>query len=84
MTESVKSTVFGIKRSSLSKTIDFTSPMRRFYGFVLSVPKFGEFRPKFLRANLNCADSPISNKFRPKKNYCVCTRPEYHSLERGF
>jgi hypothetical protein len=31
MTESVKSTVFGIKRSSLSKTIDFTSPMRRFY-----------------------------------------------------
>jgi hypothetical protein len=31
----------------------------------------GEFRPKFLRANLNCADSPISNKFRPKKNYCV-------------
>jgi hypothetical protein len=30
-------------------------------------PKMGEFRPKFLRANLNCADSPISNKFRPKK-----------------
>jgi Reverse transcriptase (RNA-dependent DNA polymerase) len=35
--ESVKSTVFGIKRSSLSKIIDFTSSMRRFYGFVLSV-----------------------------------------------
>jgi hypothetical protein len=30
-------------------------------------PKLGEIRPKFLRANLNCADSPISNKFRPKK-----------------
>jgi hypothetical protein len=34
-------------------------------------PKLGEIRPIFLRANLNCADSPISNKFRPKKNYCV-------------
>jgi hypothetical protein len=34
-------------------------------------PKLGEIRPKFLRANLNCADSPILNKFRPKKNYCV-------------
>jgi hypothetical protein len=30
-------------------------------------PKLGEIRQKFLRANLNCADSPISNKFRPKK-----------------
>jgi hypothetical protein len=29
--------VFGIKRSGLSKIIDFTSSMRRFYGFVLSV-----------------------------------------------
>jgi hypothetical protein len=37
MSESVKSTVFGLKRSSLSKIIDFTSSMRRFYGFVLSV-----------------------------------------------
>jgi hypothetical protein len=36
-------------------------------------PKMGEFHPKFLRANLNCADSPISKKFRPKKNYCVYT-----------
>jgi hypothetical protein len=34
-------------------------------------PKLGEIHPKFLRANLNCADSPISNKFHPKKNYCV-------------
>jgi hypothetical protein len=30
-------------------------------------PKLGEIRPKFLRANLNCADSPISNKFRTLK-----------------
>jgi hypothetical protein len=30
-------------------------------------PKSGKFRPNFLRANLNCADSPISNRFRPKK-----------------
>jgi hypothetical protein len=43
MSESVKSTVFGIKRSSLSKIIDFTSSMRRFYGFVLSVTKLGIF-----------------------------------------
>jgi hypothetical protein len=34
-------------------------------------PKLGDIRPKFLRANLNCVDLPISNKFRPKKNYCV-------------
>jgi hypothetical protein len=36
-------------------------------------PKMGEFRPKFLRANLNCADSPILNKFRPKKKL-LCTK----------
>jgi hypothetical protein len=34
-------------------------------------PKLGKFRPKFLKANLNCADFSISNKFRPKKIYCV-------------
>jgi hypothetical protein len=40
-------------------------------------PKLGEIRPKFLRANLNCANSSKSNKFRPKKNYCVFVKIEF-------
>jgi hypothetical protein len=47
-------------------------------------PKLREFRPKFLRANLNCADSPISNKFRPKKNYCVCLVQNRFLCEQFF
>jgi hypothetical protein len=46
-------------------------------------PKLGEIRPKFLRANLNCADSPISNKFRPKKNYCVRVPPIQIQTKKG-
>jgi hypothetical protein len=30
-------------------------------------PKSAKFRPKFFGAKYNCADSPISNKFHPKK-----------------
>jgi hypothetical protein len=44
-------------------------------------PKLGEIRPKFLRANLNCANSPISKKFRPKKNYCVYNLELYSWVE---
>jgi hypothetical protein len=45
----------------------------KFFGWAMDEirPKLGEIRQIFLRANLNCADSPISNKFRKKNNYCV-------------
>jgi hypothetical protein len=32
-------------------------------------PKSAKFRPNFFGAKFNCADSPILNKFRKKKNY---------------
>jgi hypothetical protein len=65
MSESVKSTVFGIKRSSLSKIIDFTSTMRRFYGFVLSVIKVVEQKLFVLTEGIFSA---LSKKANSQKN----------------